>query len=329
MKESTVTTSPSSQEPPSKNCQQCVQHLHEIFRRPDSRPLQMLLTMGAVTDPNTRQMKIDSFTNGMAVSIPKTVAKKDASSSVSHSQQPVVMDHPRAEGNNTIQATSLRKTEPATTAPSLFSSLLAHERLFIMCRPCRTHGPEGKARAFIGGPEPSVVVLCSNRLNVSNQREIEEVLVHELVHAYDSHVQKLDFSSCLDLAYSEVRASREAECYQTWLLQDHCIKTTAAQATDTMFPKQGRGCVQQVFAAAMADHKPFDVDSSTAKGVATTTTTTPSTTASRISNRHPRIKASNYNASNSSNQWNDSSNANHHSNTLPRSYSIQQPHSQR
>jgi hypothetical protein len=174
------------------------------------------------------------------------------------------------------------------------------------------------------------VVLCSNRLNVSNQREIEEVLVHELVHAYDSHVQKLDFSSCLDLAYSEVRASREAECYQTWLLQDHCIKATAAQATDTMFPKQGRGCVQQVFAAAMADHKPFDVDSSTAKGVATTTTTT--TPSSRISNhngRHPRIKASNNNANNSSNQWNDSSNANHHSNTLPRSYSIQQPHSQR
>ena len=69
---------------------------------------------------------------------------------------------------------------------------------------------EGGARAFVRGPDPLSIVLCSNRL--SSQREVEEVLVHELVHIYDVHSKKMDLRDCRQLAYSEVRAAREAEC---------------------------------------------------------------------------------------------------------------------
>ena len=45
-----------------------------------------------------------------------------------------------------------------------------------------------------------------------SEAETEEVLLHELIHLYDLSVKKLDFTSCNQLAYSEVRANRESEC---------------------------------------------------------------------------------------------------------------------
>jgi len=54
------------------------------------------------------------------------------------------------------------------------------------------------------------MVLCSNRL--STAQEVEEVLLHELIHLYDLKVKGLDFSKCPELAFSEIRAARESEC---------------------------------------------------------------------------------------------------------------------
>ena len=53
----------------------------------------------------------------------------------------------------------------------------------IECMSCGSDSrAEAGARAFVKGPEPLSIVLCSNRL--SSQREVDEVLVHELVHIY-------------------------------------------------------------------------------------------------------------------------------------------------
>ena len=78
----------------------------------------------------------------------------------------------------------------------------------VICRSCLTSGPEGSARAFVQAP-PLSIVLCSDRLTAA---EIPEVIVHELTHVYDIASKKLDFAACDDLAYSEVRAARDAEC---------------------------------------------------------------------------------------------------------------------
>jgi len=43
-------------------------------------------------------------------------------------------------------------------------------------------GVEGKARAFFSAPPPTVV-LCANRLR--STEDVKEVVVHELIHAYD------------------------------------------------------------------------------------------------------------------------------------------------
>lgn len=69
----------------------------------------------------------------------------------------------------------------------------------IECMKCGSDTrAEGGARAFVRGPEPLSIVLCSNRL--SSQREVDEVLVHELVHIYGKLcVSSSFFFSCFCL----------------------------------------------------------------------------------------------------------------------------------
>jgi len=131
----------------------------------------------------------------------------------------------------------------------------------IECQYCGSDTrAEAGARAYVKGPEPLSIVLCSNRL--SSQREIDEVLTHELMHIYDIKKKNMDLTQCRQLAYSEVRAAREAECGNslTAYTQKMCAKDKATVATKNMFPDEGRACVCSVFDEAMNDHSPFNVD---------------------------------------------------------------------
>lgn len=128
----------------------------------------------------------------------------------------------------------------------------------LKCRKCASTGPEGGARAFLMGPQPLSVVLCHNRI-ASHRHEIEEILTHELVHLYDVQTMQLDLQDCENLAYSEVRAAKAAECRHSWKqLQPYCVKQKAICATNNLFPTEGRKCIQRVFDTAFADNRPFD-----------------------------------------------------------------------
>lgn len=110
----------------------------------------------------------------------------------------------------------------------------------ISCRPCSGEGPEGVARAFLIDSSPLQIVLCSNRLKPS---EVEEVVTHELVHAFDYTHSRCDFDSCEGLAYSEVRAARDAECAHVasfpiplpWF-KSQCVRYHASRSTASIFP---------------------------------------------------------------------------------------------
>jgi inner membrane protease ATP23 len=129
--------------------------------------------------------------------------------------------------------------------------------LQITCQKCGNDGPEGGARAFVKGPDPLSIVLCSNRL--SSKEEINEVLVHELIHVYDVHQRQWDLTNCYILAKSEVRAAREAECAGATMsfTKRYCAKEKARVATKNMFPDVGLQCVAAVFEEAMLDKAPF------------------------------------------------------------------------
>ena len=94
---------------------------------------------------------------------------------------------------------------------------------------------------------------------------MEESLVHELIHVYDHLVAHRDLRDCQQLAYSEIRAAREAECSEyfrgekflcSWFRQ-WCVKTTAIKATSSLFPNEATKCVNQVFDKAYYDTSPF------------------------------------------------------------------------
>jgi hypothetical protein len=112
------------------------------------------------------------------------------------------------------------------------------------------------------GPTPLSIVACTNRLTPNHKDEMAEVLTHELLHAYDVKRLQLDFTDCESMAYSEVRAAREAECANWNMMKEYCVNQKAIAATHNLFPATGRNCVRQVFSAAYADKRPFDQPSS-------------------------------------------------------------------
>lgn len=77
-----------------------------------------------------------------------------------------------------------------TTSPALQSNDVTDAQneslvttITIECQKCGSDTrAEAGARAYVRGPVPLSIILCSNRL--SSQREVDEVLVHELVHVY-------------------------------------------------------------------------------------------------------------------------------------------------
>ena len=126
----------------------------------------------------------------------------------------------------------------------------------IECRQCTDQGPEGHARAALFNDTPATIVLCTNRLETTH---LKEALTHELVHAYDFSNKRCNFYSCDGLAYTEVRAAREAECNRpfpvTWL-KDYCIKDAATKSTANIFGPDAHKCVDRVFEEANKDESP-------------------------------------------------------------------------
>ncbi|DBA04406.1 TPA: hypothetical protein N0F65_010002 [Lagenidium giganteum] len=146
------------------------------------------------------------------------------------------------------------------------------QAISFACIECRDDGPEGRARAFFSAPPPTVV-FCANRLRSAN--EVEETMVHELIHAYDFVVREMDITQSEVLACSEIRSARESECYHKaqilatlmpkveffqksaeWLNQ-RCVREHATRSTESMFPKEARRDVEKMFDQCYADRSPF------------------------------------------------------------------------
>jgi hypothetical protein len=167
-----------------------------------------------------------------------------------------------------LQALAMSPAAPppaALSPPAWDTADESQQRLTIevKCRTCSNSGPEGGARAFLMGPTPLSIVLCHNRIH-GTRHEMEEILTHELVHLYDVQTLQLDLQQCENLAYSEVRAAKAAECRDTWsqYMKSYCVKQKAICATNNLFPMEGRKCIQTVFQKAFDDNRPFPPSSS-------------------------------------------------------------------
>ena len=114
--------------------------------------------------------------------------------------------------------------------------------------------------------EPPVIILLPERVH-GGEKEIKELLAHELVHAYDHCVLKRDLTKCEELACSEIRAASQAECagYEIKLMKGifcrniapnteycanvkrSCVERIAVRSTRSVFGDQAQGCVQDAF----------------------------------------------------------------------------------
>lgn len=111
-----------------------------------------------------------------------------------------------------------------------YLKVLDTKRIDVFCKVCSTIAEEN-ARAYLAS-DPLSIVLCSNRLRT--KQAIEEALTHELVHAVDYVLKRYDFSTCKGLAFSEVRAARDAECNRHFYFdfsKNRCIRQTAIDST--------------------------------------------------------------------------------------------------
>lgn len=151
----------------------------------------------------------------------------------------------------------------STRAAALLKSMSTQP--MVSCQDCSqtSRDVNQTTRAILRDTFPLEIAICCNRLNES---EIEEVLVHELIHAYDYSGNRCDFSSCKGLAYSEVRAAREAECSKGYFpfefMRQSCIRDCAIRSTSNLFPSaQSTICVDAVLSEAMKDLQPLPASS--------------------------------------------------------------------
>jgi hypothetical protein len=78
---------------------------------------------------------------------------------------------------------------------------------------CGLGDPFLKSRSYFKRSDESrEIILFANKLKTKN--EIEETLIHELIHAHDDCVKKLNLNKLNDIACSEIRAAYHAECSQ-------------------------------------------------------------------------------------------------------------------
>ena len=116
-------------------------------------------------------------------------------------------------------------------------------------------------------PQPPEIVVVASR--VSGRGEVAEILRHELTHATDHCVRRMDLRDCEALACSEVRAHMSAECAvggsrihfaacsgplrfvnARWCESARldCARRHAVRATSNVFPSdEARACVERVF----------------------------------------------------------------------------------
>jgi len=178
----------------SRCSQQCQDWVSWALLNSTSRPRQLLNAMSgrAVRDETTGNFSVSLDT--------KPQRRKESTSS-----SKIVLSHPHPNMPDTAAARRLIASSVETKEHSYLCNPSTNNNIQqrsvggtrkstkgmeISCAICSEDGPEGAARAFVKGPNPIAIVLCANRLNT--KEEVEEVLVHELMHVYDVRVRQMD-----------------------------------------------------------------------------------------------------------------------------------------
>jgi Peptidase M76 family len=204
------------------SCNHCVQLLQDLFSNPSNQSSRLLYNMLHSSLPSPPPPSFDAVVpnnvqtlpNGIRIRIPTTT--DNSSSEAITAAAPV--NHSSSKDHPLDSSTLIRRLSYNSVPPSVRPD--ENDWIEVTCRRCSDFGLEANARAFVMGPSPLSIVVCQNRilpaahhlLPEQSVQEMDEIVTHELIHIYDVRTLKLDLLQCSDLAYSEIRAARAAEC---------------------------------------------------------------------------------------------------------------------
>lgn len=197
--------------PPNRDCRECISYLTHALDSAGSRPMSLLRALGVITHDgggiarggadgggavgNEGGRKQDDGGRGRGrvyelMDGGRGVLISLSDSPASHREATMRTRRPRGRGDPESVVPPIvvgggdggGTAGVLTTSPAIANTTMI-TTIAIECAECRSDTrAEAGARAFVSGPDKLGIVLCSNRL--SSQAEIDEVLVHELVHIY-------------------------------------------------------------------------------------------------------------------------------------------------
>jgi inner membrane protease ATP23 len=142
---------------------------------------------------------------------------------------------------------------------------------FLRCKLCAPNA--GIVGGFSTDPaQPPHVMLCEDNIERAKvpPAMVEQTVVHELIHAYDSCRAHVDWDNCLQLACTEVRAANlSGDC--SWINEvqrgnlgftgqgGKCIRRRAelSVAAQPHCKDLAKHAVEQVYGACFEDNAPF------------------------------------------------------------------------
>jgi inner membrane protease ATP23 len=135
---------------------------------------------------------------------------------------------------------------------------------FFTCRPCDKQ-VEGFYDKNLG------IVICENNVQ-ANSKKLQQILLHESVHAFDYCSANFNFNDCMHVACSEIRSNNlSGECNfgqelrrgnGKWFKQkQRCIKRRATLSLKEVphCSETAQSSVERAFRYCYKDHQPFGV----------------------------------------------------------------------
>ncbi|KAI8371712.1 peptidase M76 [Radiomyces spectabilis] len=169
---------------------------------------------------------------------------------------------PLGERECTTELARLLETSPRIAI--LLNSIAALNkgalRRGITCRSCA--GTQQQTRmGYYDGNYKRVVICCEN---IRSREDLEETVIHELVHAFDA-TRKGKFNSiCHLIACGEVRASALAQCVniKSKDKKRECILRDAIRSTQQHCGSAAEAIVREVYEGCLKDYAPFSSNAS-------------------------------------------------------------------
>eukprot|EP00123_Amoebidium_parasiticum_P000021 comp100454_c0_seq1/m.48729 comp100454_c0_seq1/g.48729 ORF comp100454_c0_seq1/g.48729 comp100454_c0_seq1/m.48729 type:complete len:163 (-) comp100454_c0_seq1:43-531(-) len=123
----------------------------------------------------------------------------------------------------------------------------------VTCRPCSRSPQRKDTKGYYDADNRRAVLCCEN---IVSQKDLEDTLVHELVHAYDN-CRKYQFGRVPSLrACSEIRAAHLGQCYDSnGFFRRYCVKKEAMKSLGGH--EEAKRIVELVFEHCYRDRAPF------------------------------------------------------------------------